>query len=79
MLNETIFAARQVNEEVAVAGRLPSLAEAAAPSEWRRVGSLDDWTAFGRLLAWATRNNHPRRPGRFGRKGSDGEIRKGRQ
>jgi hypothetical protein len=61
MLIETISAARHFSEELADVGRSPSLADAAAQSEWRRVGSLDAWPAFGRLLVWATRNNHPRR------------------
>jgi hypothetical protein len=69
MLIETISAARHFSEDVADVGRSPGLADAAASSEWRRIGSLDDWPAFGRLLAWATRNNHPRR---FRREGSDG-------
>jgi hypothetical protein len=72
MLIEAIAAAWRVTEDIADDGRSPSLADAAAASEWRRVASLDDWTAFGRLLVWATRNNHPRRPHRFRRGGSNG-------
>jgi hypothetical protein len=82
MLVETISAAPQVSKNVPELGRSPSLADAAA-SEWRRVESVDYWPAFGRLLVWATRNNHPRRPGLawlWHRSAAEtAEIRKGRQ
>jgi hypothetical protein len=69
MLIESIAAAWHVTEDIADDGRSPSLADAAAAYERRLVASLDDWPAFGRLLVWATRNNHP---GRFRCEGSDG-------
>jgi hypothetical protein len=59
MLIQRISTALQADSDVRQSIAPPDRRDLPADQEWRRVGSLDKWPLFGRLLVWATRHNHP--------------------